>query len=132
MRRIRQIKQLNDEEIGLAMNLIYDDGEPMMIVNEGVMSIGRVLRTKRIADGMNLSDLAKLLRMSPGTLSEIETGKREIPNTRMKAIEDYIYKTLYIYDRLEFRIDSDEEDIEDSGFEYVFGFNNDDERCDEQ
>lgn len=103
-------RKLTDDEIALVMQLLYMDGEPMMIVNEDVMDIGRILKVKRVADGMTLKDLSKVLKLSPGTISEIETGKRVIPRGKEKVIRDYIYKTLYIFDRLEFRMVDDEED----------------------
>ena len=106
---IKPIK-LTDEEIELVMQMIYMDGEPMMIVNEDIRDIGEILRIKRVADNMTLQQLGKLLKMTPGTLSEIENSKRTIPKGKEKAVEDYIYKQLYLNGRREFHMNDEEDD----------------------
>ncbi|MFD5021083.1 helix-turn-helix domain-containing protein [Paenibacillus sp. NPDC058367] len=103
-------RKLTDDQIELVMQLIYMDNEPMMIVNEEVREIGEILRIKRVADGMTLRQLGKLLKMTPGTLSEIENSKRTIPRGKEKAVEDYIYRQLYMNGSLEFRMTGDEDD----------------------
>lgn len=101
------IKKLTEEEIELVARLIYSGREPMMIVNEDIMELGQILKIKRTADGMTLSELAKFLKMSKGTLCEMERGLRMIPKSKVKAIDDYIYKTLFINGQLEFVMDDD-------------------------
>lgn len=110
----------------MIMNYLYSERQPMMIVNEEVMELGEILRVKRVSDQMTLSELAQKLNMSPGILSEIERGIRQIPPNKEHLIDKYVYKTLYLNGGLEFVMDDDEDD--DGGFEYIFGFdNNDDE-----
>ncbi|AWP26347.1 helix-turn-helix transcriptional regulator [Paenibacillus sp. Cedars] len=106
-------RKLTDDEIELVMQYFYNDREPMMIVNEDVRSLGEILRIKRCADNMTLSQLGKLLKLSPGVLSEIERDVREIPRGKEKAIEEYVYKTLYMNGRLECKLTDD--------FEYEIG-----------
>lgn len=93
---------LTEEQIEMVMSYLYDNREPMMIINEDVMSKGDLLKLKRVHDGYNQSQLSRILRMSTGTLCEIERGIREIPKRRKKAVDDYIYKTLFLNGRLEY------------------------------
>lgn len=90
-------RKLTEKEIELAMQLMYADGEPQILLGEGVREIGELIRIKRVADEMTLEQLSKELRMTPGMLSEIENSKRDIPRSKEKAINRYLYNIVYYY-----------------------------------
>jgi DNA-binding XRE family transcriptional regulator len=50
---------------------------PLIFIDD--CPIGLQLRVKRVAEGYDQVQLAKILGMSVGTLSEIETGSRKVP-----------------------------------------------------
>jgi len=103
-------RKLIEEEIWSIMQLLYMDGHPMIILSEGYREIGELLKIKRVADEMNLSDLSKVLKLSPGTISEIENCKRDLPRGKEKDIRDYIYKQLYRGGELDINMVDDEDD----------------------
>jgi len=103
-------RKLTDDEIELVMQMLYMDGEPMIILSEECREIGELLRIKRVADDMTISDLSKVLKLSNGTISEIENCKRDVPRGKEKVIEDYIYRQLYRGGELEFSMVDDEDD----------------------
>lgn len=105
-------RQLTVEEIELAMQLLYMDGEPMMVVSGDVRSVGELLRIKRTVDGYSQAEMAKKLKMAPSVLSDIENDLRTVPRRRIQAVHDYIYKELYLNGKLEFTMVDDEEELD--------------------
>lgn len=114
-------RKLTEAELECAAQLLYWDEEPMMILSSDARSFAESLRIKRVADGFTQVELAQKLRMAPSVLSDIEREVREVPKRRAKALYDYVYKELYMYGNLEFRMDDD--DDRDTNF-YVERVNN--------
>ncbi|MFD0957967.1 hypothetical protein [Paenibacillus chungangensis] len=97
-------RKLTNEEIELAMQLLYAGGDHQIMLGEGMREIGEILRIKRTADEMTLEQLGIELGMSPGILSEIENSKRDIPRSKEKVVNRYLYDTVYYYgDKYEIR-----------------------------
>lgn len=75
----------------------WDDVEiyklPRIYIYE--MADYQLLKIKRVAEGFNQTELSCILDMGVSTLSEIETGRREIPNHHAEKIESYIYDDVY-------------------------------------
>ncbi|OUS74852.1 hypothetical protein B1748_19920 [Paenibacillus sp. MY03] len=97
-----QYRNLTEEQVEMVISYLFNTREPMMIINEDVLSVGDILKLKRIHDGFSQSELSRLLKMSTGTLCEIERNIRSVPPRKQKAVDNYIYKTLFMLDRLEF------------------------------
>lgn len=54
---------------------------------------GNRLRDWRLRNNMTFSELSRLVGLSPGTLSEIEIGRREPTDEQRKLIQDIMKKT---------------------------------------
>jgi len=93
---------LTEEQVEMVISYLFNTREPMMIINEDVLSVGDILKIKRVHDGLTQSELARLLKMSTGVLCEIERNVRSVPPRKQKVIDNYIYKTLFMLGRLEF------------------------------
>lgn len=97
-----QYRNLTEEQVEMVISYLFNTREPMMIINEDVLSVGDILKIKRVHDGLTQSELARLLKMSTGVLCEIERNVRSVPPRKQKVIDNYIYKTLFMLGRLEF------------------------------
>src|SRR5690348_17030156 len=54
----------------------------------GAIELGNLIRTARSRRGMQQQDLAKALKVAPGYVSSIESGKRNWPQQYIGAISD--------------------------------------------
>ncbi len=104
-------RKLTNEEIELAMQLLHSEAEPQIMLGDGVREIGEILRIKRIADELTLEQLSKELNISPGFLSELENSKRSLSRSKEKAVNRYLYDTVYFYgDKYEIRSGDEDDD----------------------
>jgi len=53
---------------------------------------GNLLREWRLHNNMTFSDLSRLVGLSPGTLSEIEIGRREPTDEQRNLLQDIMKK----------------------------------------
>jgi DNA-binding XRE family transcriptional regulator len=67
--------------------------------------IHKLIKLKRVHDGLNQSQLARRLKMSVGTLSEIERAVRPIPKKRLKDVENWLYHEWIIDGELYYTIE---------------------------
>jgi DNA-binding XRE family transcriptional regulator len=67
----------------------------IIMVHVDMLPLSQAIKAKRIIDGFNQRELAKILHMSVGTLSDIENGKRPIPKRRLKDVETWLYHMWY-------------------------------------
>jgi transcriptional regulator with XRE-family HTH domain len=65
------------------------------LVNDSALSVGQLIRERRLAVAKTLSDIARLLEITPQTLFDLESGRR-YPSEKVKA---RIVKVLNIDER---------------------------------
>lgn len=60
------------------------------------LSLRKLLKLKRIHDELTQAQVAEIIGCSGSTVSEIETGTRNIPYKYLEAVKQYIYEDYYI------------------------------------
>ncbi len=55
---------------------------------------GKIVRVARVKAGVNLSEMAETLSVSPAFLSGLETGRKKISDEWVGKIADYVRNTL--------------------------------------
>jgi transcriptional regulator with XRE-family HTH domain len=59
-----------------------------------ITEFGKVVRTARIQAGINLSEMAEALEVTPAFLSGMETGRKKISDDWLNRIASYIRNNL--------------------------------------
>ena len=60
------------------------------------LSLRKLLKLKRVHDELTQGQVAEIIGCGCSTISEIETGARNIPFRYVEAIKQYIYEDYYI------------------------------------